>query len=203
MEAAVSIGGGGINDVRVIAGKFGSRRIASGRGMELRPTSDRLRETLFDILQDRVAGCFFVDGYAGTGAVGIEAASRGARKVVFLEKHRPTAALIRKNLESLGIREGVEVVVGDVLRGLAELSQRGVAADILFFDPPYAECEEYIRVLEALSESPLVERHSLVIFERAQKTALESQHGRLARKRTLLQGDAALDFYAPERAGER
>ncbi len=186
--------------MRVIAGKYGSRRIASGRGMELRPTSDRLRETLFDILQDRVEGSFFVDGYAGTGAVGIEAASRAAKQVVFLERHRPTAALMRKNLESLGIREGVEVVVGDVVRGLERLAQRGAAADLLFFDPPYAETEEYTRVLEALDDSVLVGRETLVIFERARKLALQRQCGRLTRMRTVAQGDAALDFYAPEQA---
>ncbi|HXZ19344.1 MAG TPA: 16S rRNA (guanine(966)-N(2))-methyltransferase RsmD [Candidatus Acidoferrales bacterium] len=181
--------------MRVIAGKYGSRRIASGRGMELRPTSDRLRETLFDILQDRVAGSFFVDGYAGTGAVGIEAASRGARRVVFLEKHRPTAALLRKNLESLGIHEGVEVMAGDLVRGLAELAKRGAAADIMFFDPPYAEAEEYTRVLEALEGSALVGPETLLIFERAGKMRMEAECGRLVRTRTVTQGDAALEFF--------
>jgi len=181
--------------MRVIAGKYGSRRIASGRGIELRPTSDRLRETLFDILQNRVAGSFFVDGYAGTGAVGIEAASRGARRVVFLEKHRPTAALIRKNLESLRICEGVEVIAGDVVRGLAELAGRGVAADIMFFDPPYAETEEYTRVLEALEGSALVGRETLLIFERARKMRMAAGRGRLVRTRTVTQGDAVLEFF--------
>src|SRR5208282_4400576 len=155
--------------VRVIAGKYGSRRIASAHGMALRPTSDRLRETLFDILQSRIAGCFFVDGYAGTGAVGIEAASRGARRVVFLEKHRPTVALIRKNLESLGITEGVQVIPGDVCRGLTTLAaspETSGPADILFFDPPYEEKEEYARVMESLAGSALVGPHTQVIFER-------------------------------------
>ncbi len=181
--------------MRVISGKYGSRRIASGRGMELRPTSDRLRETLFDILQDRMEGSFFVDGYSGTGAVGIEAASRGARLVVFLEKHRPTAALIRKNLESLGIRGGVQVVAGDVVRGLEGLARKGTAADILFFDPPYAENEEYTRVLESLENSPLVGSETLIIFERARKMRIEAGYGRLVRTRTVAQGDAALEFF--------
>lgn len=181
--------------MRVIAGKYGSRRIATGRGMELRPTSDRLRETLFDILQTRVMGCFFVDGYAGTGAVGIEAASRGARQVVFLEKHRPSVAQIRKNLENLGIREGVEVIAGDVVKGLEGLARRGAPADVLFFDPPYADTEEYTRVLETLDRSALVDSETLVIFERARKMAMEDAHGRLVRKRTVVQGDAALEFF--------
>jgi 16S rRNA (guanine966-N2)-methyltransferase len=163
--------------------------------MELRPTSDRLRETLFDILQTRIEGCFFVGGFAGTGAVGIEAASRGARRVAFLENHRASIALIRKNLESLGISEGVEVIPGDVCRGLEKLSGRGESADILFFDPPYEEKEEYPRVVEALNGSALVREGTLIVFERARKTAREAGRGRLVRRRTLEQGDAALDFY--------
>jgi len=182
--------------MRVIAGKYRSRRIASGRGMDLRPTSDRLRETLFDILQGRVEGSYFVDGYAGTGAVGIEAASRGASDVAFLENHRGSVALIRKNLASLGISDGVEVIAGDVCRGLATLGARGVPADIMFFDPPYAERGEYTRVLEALGESALVAETTLIIFERLRKTALEAAYGPLVRTRTVEQGDAALDFFA-------
>lgn len=184
--------------MRIIAGKFGSRRLASGRGMELRPTSDRLRETLFDILQSRIEGSYFVDGYAGTGAVGIEAVSRGARHVVFLEKHRPAVAIIRKNLASLDISEGAEILPVDVCSGLATLAalaETSAPAGILFFDPPYAEAEEYSRVLDALGGSPLVGAQSLIIFERTRKLKLPETHGPLSKARTVVQGDAALDFY--------
>jgi 16S rRNA (guanine(966)-N(2))-methyltransferase RsmD len=181
--------------MRVIAGKYGSRRIATLRGAALRPTSDRLRETLFDILQTRIEGSFFVDGYAGTGAVGIEALSRGARAVVFLEKHRASVALIRRNLEALGVTAGAEILAGDVVANLGELAAQGEPADILFFDPPYRETQEYERVLEALAESPLVAAHTLLIFEREKKHALPAAHGSLTRVRTAVQGDAALDFF--------
>jgi 16S rRNA (guanine966-N2)-methyltransferase len=164
--------------------------------MALRPTSDRLRETLFDILQSRIEGCYFVDAYAGTGAVGIEAISRGARRVAFLEKHRPTVALIRKNLETLEITEGVEVLPGDVCRGLATLAESGEPADILFFDPPYEEKEEYARVMESLAASALIAPHTQVIFERTRKLNLAEEWGQLLRVRTVMQGDAALDFFA-------
>src|SRR5271170_2515909 len=162
--------------MRIIAGKFGSRRIASSHGMALRPTSDRLRETLFDILQTRIEGSFFVDGYAGTGAVGIEALSRGARAVAFLEKHRTGTTLIRENLKSLGIIVGashsplatshslVEILPGDAVAGLGILAKRGEPTDILFCDPPYQETKQYERILEALAASPLVAAHTLVIF---------------------------------------
>jgi len=182
--------------MRVIGGKYRSRRVASGRGMALRPTSDRLRETLFDILQARIASSFFVDGYAGTGAVGIEALSRGAGKVVFLEKHRSGTALIRKNLAELDITAGAEILACDVAAGLTALAARGALADILFFDPPYAEVGEYGRVLDALSESALVGPQSLVIFERQKKHSLPAAHGTLQRVRSVVQGDAALDFFA-------
>jgi len=182
--------------MRVIAGKYGSRRIASARGMALRPTSDRLRETLFDILQARIAGSFFVDGYAGTGAVGIEALSRGARAVVFLERHRASVALIRRNLEALGIQAGAEIGAGDVIASLNGLAAQGNPADVLFFDPPYRETQEYERVLEALAGSPLVAAHTLVIFEREKKHTLPAAHGPFTRTRSVVQGDAALDFFA-------
>jgi 16S rRNA (guanine(966)-N(2))-methyltransferase RsmD len=182
--------------MRIIAGKFGSRRLSTGRGLALRPTSDRLRETLFDILQSRVEGSYFVDGYAGTGAVGIEALSRGARHVVFLENHRASVMLIRKNLAALGIKEGAEVLPVDVCRGLATLADRGEPADILFFDPPYAETEAYSRVFDALAGSPLAGPHSLLIFERPRKLSLPTACGQLVLARTVVQGDAALDFFA-------
>jgi len=185
--------------MRIIAGKFRSRRLHTARGLALRPTSDRLRETLFDILQARIEGCFFVDGYAGTGAVGLEALSRGARNVVFLEKHRTGVALIRRNLEELGIAAGAEILVGDVIASLGQLAARiadSGPADILFFDPPYAQVQEYERVLDALAGSPLVSRESLIIFERQKKQTLPGRQGNLVRTRTVTQGDAALDFFA-------
>jgi 16S rRNA (guanine(966)-N(2))-methyltransferase RsmD len=141
-------------------------------------------------------GVVFLDAYAGTGAIGIEALSRGARRVVFLEKHRASVMLIRKNLASLEISEGVEVLPVDVCRGLAKLAERGAAADILFFDPPYAETEAPSRVLDALAASPLAGPHSLVIFERARKARLPNALGPFSRVRTVEQGDAALDFYS-------
>src|ERR1700687_6032875 len=118
--------------MRIVAGKFGSRRLAGPRGHALRPTSARLRETLFDILQTEVQGSFFVDAYAGTGAVGLEALSRGAQAVVFLENHRQALGLIRENLRALEISEGAEVLPLDAARGIAVLGSRGATADFVF-----------------------------------------------------------------------
>src|ERR1700690_1958279 len=109
--------------MRVIAGTYRSRPLKSLKGMALRPTSDRLRETLFNVLGERVDGARFMDAFAGTGAVGIEAISRGAKEAVFLENHAPAAALIRRNLELMGVRSGARVLPIDVLRGLVRLAK--------------------------------------------------------------------------------
>src|ERR1700738_4644934 len=107
--------------MRIIAGTFRSRILKSLKGQALRPTSDRLRETLFNVLGAAVDGSQFIDVFAGTGAVGIEALSRGAVQAVFIEKHAPAAALIRRNLESLGVHSAALVLPVDALRGLEKL----------------------------------------------------------------------------------
>jgi len=185
--------------MRVIAGKFRSRQLKSLKGMALRPTSDRLRETLFNVLSDRVAGASFVDVFAGTGAVGIEALSRGAREVVFIEKHGPAATLIRKNLESLDVRDGARVLAVDAVHGLEVLgkgkSGDTAGADIVFLDPPYGSVEDYDRVLTCLGFEGLLREGSLVIAEHRRNFELPENVGNLQRVRVLRQGDAVLSFY--------
>lgn len=185
--------------MRVIAGKFRSRQLRSLKGTALRPTSDRLRETLFNVLGDRVAGSFFVDAFAGTGAVGIEALSRGAREVAFIEKHGPAATLIKKNLDSLEVREGAQVLAVDALHGLEVLGRggRGKAAgpDIVFLDPPYGNVEDYERALTCLGFEGLLREGSLVIAEHRRNFNLPETVGNLQRVRVLRQGDAVLSFY--------
>jgi 16S rRNA (guanine(966)-N(2))-methyltransferase RsmD len=180
--------------VRVIAGKYRSRRLKGPGRMRLRPTSDRLRETLFDVLGTSVQDSFFVDLYAGTGAIGIEAISRGAREAIFIESHAAGARLVRQNLESLGIRGGVEVIESDVVKGLQKLAARHMVADFIFLDPPY-EGEEHLRVLEFLDESHLISPYGLVIVEHHRLMELPERFDRLERTRLLEQGDAALSFY--------
>jgi 16S rRNA (guanine966-N2)-methyltransferase len=185
--------------MRVIAGTFRSRQLKSLKGLALRPTSDRLRETLFNILADRIAGSRFVDAFAGTGAVGIEAISRGASEVVFMENHMPATTLIQKNLDSLEIHSGAKILALDVLRGLQRLAaahKTGVHAfDIVFLDPPYAASEEYRRVLSFLGDAPFLSDGSLVIAEHNSKFDLPERFGNLERVRVLHQGDASLSFY--------
>jgi 16S rRNA (guanine(966)-N(2))-methyltransferase RsmD len=181
--------------MRIIAGKYRSRVLRSLKGQALRPTSDRLRETLFNILGTTVEGATFVDLYAGTGAVGIEALSRGARAAVFVEQHAPAANLIRRNLDSLGITSGAEILSMEVLRALKRLEERHSHAQFIFLDPPYADAGEYESALEFLGESSLVSPGGLVIAEHLKKHALPALVGELELARVVKQGDAALSFY--------
>jgi 16S rRNA (guanine966-N2)-methyltransferase len=180
--------------VRVIAGTFRSRRLKTPKTLRVRPTSDRLRETLFNILGPAIEDSLFVDLYAGTGAVGIEAISRGAREVIFVESHAKTAQLIRENLKSLQIVCGAEVIEQPVLRGLEKLAARHLMADVIFLDPPY-NSEEHLLALEFLDSSHLVAPAGMVIVEHAAKTELPDRFDRLERTRLVEQGDAALSFY--------
>jgi 16S rRNA (guanine966-N2)-methyltransferase len=181
--------------MRVIAGKYRSRTLRSLKGQMLRPTSDRLRETLFNILGPTVGGASFVDLYAGTGAVGIEALSRGAHHAIFVEQHAPAIALIRRNLGSLEIGAEAEILGMDVGRAIERLGSRHVHAQFVFLDPPYAADIEYERALESLGESPLVAPDGRVIVEHLRKRELPERTGDLELARVVEQGDAALSFY--------
>jgi 16S rRNA (guanine966-N2)-methyltransferase len=163
--------------MRVIAGEFRSRRLKSLPGLNTRPTPDRLRETLFNVLASSVSDGVFVDIYAGTGAVGIEALSRGARRAIFIENNRAAVDVIRDNLAALG------------LAGRAVLER--VHADIAFLDPPYEIPKEYEASMTALEASAT----PLVIVQHSSRFTAQEQYGRLRRYRAIKQGDNSLSFY--------
>ena len=181
--------------MRIIAGKYRSRRLRSLKGQMLRPTSDRLRETLFNILGPTVDGSTFVDLYAGTGAVGIEALSRGAQHTIFVEQHAAAITLIRRNLDSLGIGSEAEILGMSVALAIERLEARRVHAQFIFLDPPYAADIEYESALETLGESPVVAPEGRVIVEHLRKRELPRRAGELELARVVEQGDAALSFY--------
>jgi 16S rRNA (guanine966-N2)-methyltransferase len=172
--------------VRVIAGEFRSRRLKSLPGLNTRPTPDRLRETLFNVLAPRVEGCVFLDVYAGTGAVGIEALSRGASRAVFVEKNRAAVEVIRENLASLGLQSRAEVFTGKVATVLERLR-----ADIAFLDPPYDLSKEYEVSIAALGQSDT----PLAVVQHSSHFALDEEYGHLTRYREIKQGDNCLSFY--------
>jgi 16S rRNA (guanine(966)-N(2))-methyltransferase RsmD len=178
--------------MRVIAGEFRSRRLKTLPGLATRPTPDRLRETLFNVLAPRIADAVFLDAYAGTGAVGIEALSRGASKAIFVEKNRAAVDVIRDNLASLGLEKRAEVYTGKVSTVLER-----VTAEIVFLDPPYESKAEYDLALNALGASG----NPLVIAQHASRDELKDEYGRLRRYRILRQGDNSLSFYAADDVG--
>jgi 16S rRNA (guanine966-N2)-methyltransferase len=184
--------------MRVIAGEYRRRMLRSLPGLEIRPTSDRLRETLFNVLcagnPEALTGSVWFDLYAGTGAVGIEALSRGASKVHFVESSKAAAELIGANLKSLGILNGFQIVKAEVAKSLQRLEAAGCVADYVFLDPPYSMHDEYAKTLAALAPSKMGER-CIVIVEHRKRFDPGEAIGELRRYRKLVQGDAALSFY--------
>ncbi len=183
--------------MRIIAGQYRSRPLRSLPGMDLRPTSDRLRETLFNVLASAstLEGSVWLDLFAGTGAVGIEALSRCARQVYFVEADRKHARLLRENLKSLKISDGFEVYDSEVSAALRSLDASGETCDFCFLDPPYQMRGAYERTLEFLGESRLVVPASIVIAEHEKRYELGEKFGALVRHRKIVQGDAALSLY--------
>jgi len=169
--------------MRVIAGEFKSRKLASVPGWDVRPTPDRLRETMFSILAPVIEGAVFVDAYAGSGSVGIEAISRGAAGCVCIERSPGALEVLRANVASLGLQGRA-----NVFRGKAAGALAGFKADIVFLDPPYAEAEEYALAMAVLNAP-------LVVAQHASRELLEERYGKLARYRTVKQGDNTLSFY--------
>ena len=182
--------------MRIVAGTLRSRQLKSLKGLALRPTSDRLRETLFNILGTRVEGSRFLDLFAGSGAIGIEAISRGAVSAVFVENHSAAVRLIRANLASLRIESGARVMAAEVAAAIRTLEKLpDTAFDFIFLDPPYAEEKQYEGTLRALEKSLLAGESTIVIAEHRKTFALPASLGALERVRILHQGDAALSFY--------
>jgi 16S rRNA (guanine966-N2)-methyltransferase len=185
--------------MRVIAGTYRSRQLSAPRGMQTRPTSDRLRETLFNIISSRLDGCRFVDLYAGTGAVGIEAISRGAAHVWFAENADLALTSLRQNLSELKIKQGFTLEdrgVGAMLQRLSKLPQ---PVDIVYLDPPYEAEDEYSSTLNffgSLRGRTILSADALVVAEHSSKAKLAGRYGALENTRLLKQGDAALSFFA-------
>ncbi|MBN9659520.1 MAG: 16S rRNA (guanine(966)-N(2))-methyltransferase RsmD [Acidobacteria bacterium] len=176
--------------MRVIGGEFRSRRLKSPAGDGVRPTPDRLREALFNILAPRIEGCVFLDAYAGAGSVGIEALSRGAGRAIFLEKSRPALRTLQENISLLEISKRCEVHAGNAAAMITKFD-----AEIVFLDPPYPREQEYGLCLDALGEAP----RPLVIVQHASKFThhLKETYGKLKRVRILSQGDNSLSFFEP------
>jgi 16S rRNA (guanine(966)-N(2))-methyltransferase RsmD len=164
--------------------------------MQVRPTSDRLRETLFNVLAPRIADTGFLDLCAGSGAVGIEALSRGAKHVTFVDRSRKMCGLIESNLDLCGVPEELtEVVLAEAAEFLRRAHSRAASPvwDIAFFDPPYPM--DYGPVLELLGTAEMLANDGILVVEHHHKKDLKDEVGELRRWRVLKQGDSSLSFY--------
>jgi 16S rRNA (guanine966-N2)-methyltransferase len=179
--------------MRIISGKFKSRRLKAAPPPGIRPTSDKLRETLFNILGGRVQGAVFLDGCAGVGAIGLEAVSRGAAYVYFVDQSRKACQFIRENVKSLEIDDGFKILEMDLIKALNALN---TAFDIAFVDPPYDREDLYTAVLERFGSSSWLAPGGLLILEHSKRRSLPDSSGALRQIRSLVQGDAALAFYS-------
>ena len=180
--------------MRVIGGIYRGRSLRTIGGLDVRPTSDRLRETLFNILATKISGSRFLDICAGSGAVGIEALSRGAIAVTFIERSRHACAAIEANLNALAIKSKATSINRDAASALKRLEQESEPFDIVFFDPPYAS-EVYGHVMKQLGSGVLLAAGAVVIVEHRVKAPPESEYGRLRIFREVKQGESALAFY--------
>jgi 16S rRNA (guanine(966)-N(2))-methyltransferase RsmD len=189
--------------MRIIAGSYRSRVLEAPPGLSTRPTSDRLRETLFNVLAPRIRGAALLDLYAGSGAVGIEGLSRGAAFVTFVERDPVALRALCGNLARLGIAGGFRIHPGSVgafLRSAAQAGPKPQRYEVVFLDPPYDAAREYVSTLGLLGEAAqgVLAPGALVIAEHRSKQPLDERYGCLKRTRLLEQGDAALSFYIAE-----
>ena len=187
--------------MRIIAGKYRSRLLVSPPGTSTRPTSDRLRETLFNILSVRIPDCRFVDLYAGTGAVGLEAISRGAQHVYFAENSGPALKTLRTNLQNLKIGGVYALEDRGVMPLLQRLAKASTPIDVVYLDPPYDEEDAYTQTLGFLGSAAnrsMLAPDALVIAEHASKSPfqLAERYATLTRTRVYKQGDTSLSFYS-------
>jgi len=181
--------------VRVIAGDFKGRRLKTPKWDGVRPTSDKLRETLFNILAPRIAGARFLDGYAGTGAVGIEALSRGALSVTFVESDRRAETLISENLAHCGVENGYAIIRATVARAIDQLDAAAFGPyelfDIVWLDPPYDERPDAVLAAAGVLMAP----DGLLVLKHARRVPPPETAGGLVRVRQVASGDSTLSFY--------
>ena len=186
--------------MRIIAGKYRGRNLKSPPSLEVRPTSDRLRETLFNVIASRIEGARFLDLCAGSGAVGIEALSRGASHVTFVDQSRKMCSLIKSNLDLCRIEQAQSEIVQSnghdfLLSRLGKKPDSIHPWDIVYFDPPYAD--DYLAIIDTFGahRSRLLSGNGLLIVEHYYKNQLIDSAGSIIRSRILRQGDSALSFY--------
>ena len=181
--------------MKIASGKFRGMEIETPRGTKTRPTGGRLKKSLFDILAPRLPGARVLDLFAGAGALGLEALSRGAVHVTFVERSRAAADTVRKNLERLGLGEEAELLRREVVSAIGFLAEQEQTFDIILLDPPY-QSDLHASLLQRIGAASLVSHEGLVILEHHHKTALADAYGGLTRVREVRAGESCLSFYS-------
>jgi len=183
--------------MRIISGRSKGRVLASPKGQAIRPTSDRVKESIFNILQDKMAGKVVLDLFAGTGNLGIEALSRGAKKAIFVEKERQALRLIQRNLTQFGLEERSEILPGEVKRAIGILKQRGECFDLILMDPPY-ERGLIRKTLMELNSQQICHKDSILVIEHNRREPLPHlmDGWNIIRQRRM--GDTVISFLTPQ-----
>ena len=186
--------------MRIISGKSRGRKLVTPRDQSLRPTSDRVKESIFNILQDDMEGKVVLDLFAGTGNLGIEALSRGARRAIFVEKGRQALRLIQRNLAQVGLEERSEILPKDAKRAIGILKQRGECFDLILMDPPY-EKGLIQNTLMKLNFNPIYHTDSILVIEHNRREPLPPvlDGWNLVRQRRI--GDTLISILTPRRGG--
>jgi len=180
--------------MRVIAGEFKGRRLDRIEGMDIRPTSDKVKESLFNILGDAVVDSRFLDLFGGTGGIGIEALSRGAKHVVFIDVSAKSIKVLKGNLEHLNIKENVEVFNTDYSTAISKLHKYGKKFDIIFIDPPYSVGMAQ-DALKEIDKHSILAQSGLVVVEHDTRDEMPARIGRLGIFRSKQYGNTTLSFY--------
>lgn len=186
--------------MRVIAGRYKGRHLTVPKDTVVRPTRDRVKESIFSIIQDRVIDARFLDLCAGTGNIGIEALSRGAKQVTFLEKNLKCIRLIEQNLKWIGLDSNqpeVQLIRAGAIQGINLLNEQSETFELIYLDPPY-DSDLYNQCLSCISDTCVLETSGILLVEHRKHTKLPSIAGRLCCYRTKYYGDTCLGFYRIE-----
>lgn len=183
--------------MRVISGKARGHALKAPKGQHTRPTADRVKESIFNIIQTKIFGSIVVDLFAGSGNLGIEALSRGAKKAYFIDNSKNSIQSINENLKKTALSNNSEIIHGDVLKGIGRLHTLGIKAHIIFLDPPYSK--GFIEpTLETIFSSNILKQNGIVIVEHNAKDTVPNNIHTLTKYRTSLYGDVAVSFYQLE-----
>lgn len=182
--------------MRVISGVAKGRRLFAPKGMETRPITSKIKESLFNIWQTKIKGAFFLDLFAGSGSMGVEALSRGAEKVVFVEKSRSAVEVIKKNLAVCGFHNGYELYRDDVFRRINLLSQRQDKFDIVYLDTPFTKPEIFVPVIESLGNAKILASEGMAVIRIRKDIAFPETIGNLCRFRQKIYGISVINFYS-------